>query len=607
MKRKGLLVLTTLLVALALTVSTAALTEGNLPGGTSLSVDVTSPTDGLLVAYPPGNLTLEGTAAIGEGEPLANSLIVYVIDVSYSAIRGDGGTGCGGDMNGDGVYDTVLDCEIMAAVTLNELAVDEGTVGEVGVAVYGGKAVGDAADTGGAVADVGPAAGAQLVTEPAADADGSLEVDVVEVLTSAYSEDTTGFPAGVELFTLVDVGSNGTNFAAGLQAAVDIVAASTMDNKMIVFMSDGIANTGVAVGGVSVPEDVVINTFAVGSVASCSKDDYGLGSLDDIAAMGAGGVCKHVKEPADLPGVIPEVVASELYGLDLSVNGGAAIDISGDVTPTLPLEGPASVSFAHALSDYEPGEYELCVTATGSDAGGEGMVTDCTTAIVAGIVLEPETAVNELGTPGQTHTVTATVAAGEDGGVESVIVTFEIESGPNTGGYAQAPTDEFGQATFTYEAMQGIPGLGTDVIEACFTDDLGIVVCDTAEKEWVDTTPPDVSCVEGTNPSGKNTPRSKNSDGFWKLLAEDAVDPDPMIYVVDTGSGEVFGPFESGTQIKYTQAPGVTPKAKKIGSEDGAPFVDWHILGKGDPCVYAIDYSGNIAECVECLVPPPPK
>lgn len=604
MKVRSLSLAMAVLAALALTVTAAALTEGNLPGGTSLSVDITSPADGLFVAYPSGDLMLEGTAALGEGVPLANSLIVYVIDVSYSTIRGDGGVGCGGDANGDGAVDTILDCEIAAAMALNTVAAGLGTVGEVGVAVYGGLSSGNPADAAGAVANVGPIT-PTVVTGPDTDADDANGADVVEVLSSAYSRQAPN-DGGVYLFTDQNVGSNGTNFGAGLQAAVDIVAASAMTNRMIVFMSDGIANTGPGVAGVVVPGDVAIHAFAVGTTASCNGDQ-GYGTLDQIVLKGAGGTCTSVGTVADLPDVIPGIVASELYGLDLSVDGGAAIDLAGMTTPLLPQTGPANVSFAYPMAGTMPGIHELCVTATGSDAGGEGSVTDCVEATVADIVLEPETAINELGTPGQTHTVTATVAAGADGGVELVAVGFNIVSGPNSPMSLIVPTDANGQATFTYEAIQGIPGLGTDVIGACFIDDLGNAACDTAEKEWVDTTPPDVDCVEGTNPSGKNTPKSHNSDGFWKLLAEDAVDPDPMIYVEDSGSGTVFGPFPSGTQIKYTEAPGVTPKIKKIGNGEGAPFVDFHILGKGDPCVYAIDYSGNVAECIECLVPPPPK
>jgi hypothetical protein len=72
--------------------------------------------------------------------------------------------------------------------------------------------------------------------------------------------------------------------------------------------------------------------------------------------------------------------------------------------------------------------------------------------------------------------------------------------------------------------------------------------------------------------------------------------------VVDTGSGTVFGPFDAGTNIKYIQAPGVTPNQKA-----GAGAVDWIIQGTGDAAVYAVDGSGNVSVAASCLVPPPPK
>jgi hypothetical protein len=92
------------------------------------------------------------------------------------------------------------------------------------------------------------------------------------------------------------------------------------------------------------------------------------------------------------------------------------------------------------------------------------------------------------------------------------------------------------------------------------------------------------------------------------LTSTDALDPNPDIYVVDSGSGTVFGPFASGTTIKYTQAPGATPSIKAIGSTNGqAGAIAWHIIGNGDMQVYAVDDSGNQSATVACLVPPPPK
>ena len=135
-----------------------------------------------------------------------------------------------------------------------------------------------------------------------------------------------------------------------------------------------------------------------------------------------------------------------------------------------------------------------------------------------------------------------------------------------------------------------------------------MVACDTATKLWQDTTPPVVTCDQTANPHGKNVPPNVNPDGFFVLNAWDAVDPNPQIYVLDTGSGTVFGPFADGTSIKYTEAPGGTPEIKPMGSANGkASAIDWHIIGTGDAAVYAVDFSGNISSNLMCLVPPPPK
>ncbi len=120
--------------------------------------------------------------------------------------------------------------------------------------------------------------------------------------------------------------------------------------------------------------------------------------------------------------------------------------------------------------------------------------------------------------------------------------------------------------------------------------------------------PPTASCVKGPNPSGKNIPPAKGGqrpDGFYQLLAVDILDPDPKIFMNDTGSGMIFGPFANGTNIKYTQAPGATPKIETIGGPNST--VVWHITGKGDAAVHAMNNAGINSTQVSCLVPPPPK
>jgi hypothetical protein len=119
-------------------------------------------------------------------------------------------------------------------------------------------------------------------------------------------------------------------------------------------------------------------------------------------------------------------------------------------------------------------------------------------------------------------------------------------------------------------------------------------------------------CTETTNPHGENTPPAgsttlpgprggQNEDGFYLIGS----DTGKAVVVKDTGSGTVFGPFASGTKIKYTESPGATPSIKKIGSTNGqAGAVQYHITGTGDAFVFP---TGEPNRGAFCRVPPPPK
>jgi hypothetical protein len=558
-------------------------TNSNLPGGTSITVGIDQPADGALIASPPGNVSLSGSASIGQGVPVANTTLVYVVDTSGSTIPPISGPGCGGDQNGDGAANSVLDCEIAAGRELNQQAIAAGTVAQVGAVFFEASAT---------IRDVGPTTpGTQGLTGPQTNANGNSLPDIEDTLRTA-------------------AGGGNTNFEDAVRKACALVQQSTSPNNIVVFLSDGEAT----VGGNAIddlpcaPKAATFHTFAVGSASSCANTGNGGGSLAQIASA-TGGTCTNVTNTADLPDVVPGIIASQLTKLELTVDGGAAQDITGSASPGLPQNGPASVSYATTVPGLAPGHHRLCVTATGSDGGGTGSVTHCHDVVVASIELTPATATNELGTPGQTHTVTATVAAGADGGVSGVTVGFAIGSGPNAGASDSATTDAAGQATFEYTATQGLAGLGTDAIEGCFTDSQGTTVCDQATKHWVDTTAPSVSCTPTTNPSGANVPSAgenpkagQNPDGFYVLTATDAVDPNPRLTLADTGSPATFGPFASGTTIKLTQAPGATPSQKP-----GAGVIDWQIKLKGDGALTATDASGNTSAPVACKVAPAPK
>jgi hypothetical protein len=338
--------------------STAA---GNLPGGTSIEVTIDNPTNNLVV--PPSPLLVDGRAEIGLGVPVVNTVLVYTLDVSGSTLVSGA---CGGDQNGDGLSNTILDCEIDALSTLNGTAIATGTVGEVGLAIFA---------QGGSATDIAPAGGSQLLAPPSADANGNTALDLDEVLASASA--STG---SVGLFTNVAVGADATNYGAGIAAALSIAAASALPNKIVVFVSDGFSNTGPSVASAlaSPPPGVVFYTFAVGSSASCTGGSTG--SLQDIASL-TGGTCTNVPNVAALPSIIPGVIASQLTSLRLTLDG-IPVTSPVSVTPALPQAGPGSVAFSTSLPGLSPGSHLICATASGSDGGGNGSVEDCHTVYV---------------------------------------------------------------------------------------------------------------------------------------------------------------------------------------------------------------------------------
>lgn len=558
----------------------AVTSTGQLPASTGISVSIDVPPDGALIASPPGSVNLQGTATVGAGAA-APGTIVFAIDASQATGTASDGV-CDPGTTGTS---TILGCEIAAALKTNSQA-DPAKVTQVGVVIFGGG--GQASDVTSAVADMGSATGDQPFAAPGA--------DVATVLSSITAQN-------VGQFTPRTIVGLAPSFAVGLQASGTLAGAGP--GKTVVFLSNGANAAGPAVADATFPADVVVRAFSLGD-HDCAADASGFGSLGAVAARGASGsTCQRLASLSDLPDVTV-AESTRLTSLSVTVDGGAPTDISAGSTPALPQDGPASVQYAYSVQGLAPGLHKLCVQAGGADSGGNGSVEACIDVKVASIAIAPTSNVSELGTPGQTHTVVATVAAGAAGGVPGVQVSFNVTSGPNVGGTATVTTDANGQASFTYTARQHCAGLGTDVITACFTDAQGTNACASATQTWQDTVPPVPSASPGPNPGG-NVPGSagnggQNPSGFYRLTAVDAVDEDPQVFLKDAGSGMVFGPFHSGVNVKYTQAPGAAPGQKAM-----AGVVPWHITGKGDAQVYAKDCAGNVSAPVWALVPPKPK
>ena len=205
---------------------------------------------------------------------------------------------------------------------------------------------------------------------------------------------------------------------------------------------------------------------------------------------------------------------------------------------------------------------------------------------------------------GLTVTLDPVVHYGVAGGITVTFTeTITVADDPNLQGTCLEATVTF---IANHYPEEGVP-IGTQTIRVCVPD----------------VAPPLVDCVETVNPHGNRVPPAgsttlpgpkggQNEDGFYELNAIDNLDPNPEIFVRDTGSGVVFGPFFSGDKVKYTEDADAIPESKKIGSAGGSnngksDAIAAHIIGTGDMEIFAVDASGNTSEAAACLVPPPPK
>jgi hypothetical protein len=562
-----------------------------LPNGAALTVSIDDPVTSTELEVPPGqptiNVPVSGTASIGLGEP--DATFVYVIDVSGSTEFGSG-TGCS----------PLLQCEKNFVNALNQAVVDSGSADEAGVAVFASSQ---------ATADMSPAGGDQLLVAP--DAPGVPPFHVTTVVNSTFSND--GADGGVGQFTNKLVGFQ-TNCTGGLQSALTIVNASSNGTNVVVFVSDGLCDdTGgneaafdAAVANLAAA-GAVVHTVAAGTGSSCDDHEPGFDrTLRDIS-NGTGGTCFHDDDAGALDSIIPLLIGSTLLSLEIEVDGGGQQPIpNSDISLPLPQPGAVSVNYTTPANGLGPGDHTICVTANGSDVtGGVADVTQCETIHLLQLSAAPAEATNQLGAGDNEHTVTATIA-GPASHIGGRVVSFSV-AGQNvgaTGTCSPTPdckTDASGHVSFTYSVPVAPSSLGNDQVNVS-TEIAGHTSTVSVIKHWVDTTPPEAACPEGVNPGGNHVPNVHNEDGFFLLTATDLVDPNPSIFVVDSGTGTVFGPFPSGTNVKYTQAPGATPSISP-----GAGAVNWQIKGQGDMQVYAVDGSGNQSATVSCLVPPPPK
>ncbi len=413
---------------------------GALPAGTSISVAIATPANAAVV--PPGALTVTGQAQVADGIILADTDIVYVIDVSGST---GANASCGGAFNADGQPNTILDCELASVLQLDLLAGGQANVHEIGMVVFGADAH---------VADLDPATGVQL-RRPA----GDLENETV-LRSVNFGQ--------VARFTSFNVGSGATDYAAAIEAAASALSGSTMPRKLVVFLSDGLSNEGafeqeLTDAQAAVP-GVRFFTFAVGPTAACGANvSGGTGTLERLARA-TGGTCTNVTTPANLPAVLPGVIGSQLASVKLFF--GAPDPAATTTSPALPAAGPVTTSFSGVVELLTSGLHTICARASGSDAGGPDSIEDCITVTVNS-------------PPAVTCADQTVLADASCKGAASVLT---------------GSSDPDGQALTCSQTPTGPFALGSSGASATCSDPLGASATCSANVTVVDVTAPTLVC-----------------------------------------------------------------------------------------------------------------
>jgi choice-of-anchor C domain-containing protein len=174
--------------------------------------------------------------------------LVIVIDVSGSTSSSFAGSSVG-NLNGDGLSDTILDAEIAGVYAILDYLIAEGKgqTSQVSIVTF---------SSGSTILDLNPVAGGlQASATPEADVDNNGIADIRQQIATIFS-------------------SGGTDFAAGLGAAkqaVDLVG-TLRENANVIFMSDGVGQRDFG-GALQLLRDRVstIRAFGVGAGSSLDQ------------------------------------------------------------------------------------------------------------------------------------------------------------------------------------------------------------------------------------------------------------------------------------------------------------------------------------------------
>ena len=272
---------------------------------------------------------------------------------------------------------------------------------------------------------------------------------------------------------------------------------------------------------------------------------------------------------ADITGSL-DVAAAGTYSFTLDSDDGSLLFIDGllvvdDGNAHPPQIGTGSATLTAGTHSFEVQFFECCGGPSGVDL-----------TLPAGVT---------YGCPPDCAITCTDVTASNDPGQCSAVVNYPA---PTTTG------DCTGWNSFCVPASGSVFPVGTTVVSCLASNSSsGASSSCTFTVTVNDTEAPVASCVALAPPNAVKNPLRIVSR--MKLVASDNCDSDPKIYINDSASGFVAGPFHNNDKVVIARGPGLTPSQRP----GNAGYVA-EISLKGDALIWAADASGNASPPVKC-------
>jgi len=252
--------------------------------GAEIALNIDFPQQCDVFYAPPGvngrmEIDFSGTAEIRtSGNP--DTSMVFVIDRSGSTCDVPN-LGCALDENLDFQVDDVLDCEILSILGLIDKVRAEGTVSHVGLVSFSSL-----------LNDIQPA---------------TIELP----LTDINIMDSNLVHAIENSIRAIDCGG-ATNYAAGVEKACEVIDASTTEDNVVVFISDGLPTRGGAPANFC-NKKTIFHTIALGEDTTCNSVDTPT-SLAKIAAS-TEGTCQEVENVPEIRLILKQIADTKFMGV----------------------------------------------------------------------------------------------------------------------------------------------------------------------------------------------------------------------------------------------------------------------------------------------------